>query len=120
MEFEYSDTGICSICAGPLRLEDPTACPRCKVRYHSECWSYNYSRCAVYGCADGGQPRLEELPRTALGSAGTLLHCAFHPANERVLDCRACGRSICSLCDIRVRAGRRVGHYCPSCFEQLL
>jgi hypothetical protein len=113
IEFEYSSSGLCSICAGPLAEDGLVHCPRCKARYHSDCWEYNRSRCAVYGCAPRGEPQVQES-RPAAG--GTLPQCAYHPLNERILDCRGCGRSICSLCDIVVR-GR---HYCPPCYEMFL
>jgi hypothetical protein len=111
IEFEYSSSGICSICAGPLPADGLVSCARCKARYHADCWEYNHSRCAVYGCAPRGEPQ-----RQAHAAGGTLPYCAFHPANERILDCRGCGRSICTLCDIVIR-GR---HYCPVCYEFFL
>src|SRR6185295_18575190 len=73
---------------------------------------YNRSRCAVYGCEPPGEPQLQAGGR----AVGTLPHCAYHPLNERILDCRTCGRSICGLCDIAV-GGR---HYCPVCYENFL
>jgi hypothetical protein len=111
IEFEYSSSGICSICAGPLPADGLVSCPRCKARYHADCWEYNRSRCAVYGCEPRGEPQ-----RQAHVAGGTLPYCAFHPGNERILDCRGCGRSICTLCDIVIR-GR---HYCPVCYEFFL
>lgn len=109
IEFEYSPTGTCSLCMAPLPESGQEECPRCKARYHRDCWEYNHSRCAVYACEPPGEAQV------AAGdvAAGTLPHCAYHPANERILDCRGCGRSICSLCDLVVR-GR---HYCPACTE---
>lgn len=109
--FEYSPAGLCSICAAPLPAEGAAECGRCRARYHGDCWEYNRSRCAVYGCEPRGEPQVP-----VGGPAGTLPHCAYHEANERILDCRGCGRSICALCDIVAR-GR---HYCPVCYEFFL
>lgn len=112
IEFEYSPTGTCCICAAPLAEETPSDCPRCRARYHRDCWEYNRSRCAVYGCEPSGVP---QVPRGSR-AAGTVPTCAYHATNERILDCRGCGRSICEVCDIVVH-GR---HYCPVCYEFFL
>jgi len=113
--FERSESGICCICSGLLQGAGSAACERCKTVYHPECWEYNLRRCAVYGCASGGEPRIPAALVGAAqgGGAGTLPHCAFHENNPRILDCRACGRAICTVCDFRVGNW----HACPLCYE---
>jgi len=40
--------------------------------------------------------------------------CFYHPANEAVVPCDACGRFLCSLCDVEMNNE----HICPACFEK--
>lgn len=40
--------------------------------------------------------------------------CFYHPANQAATACDACGRFLCSLCDLDVD-GR---HLCPACLER--
>jgi hypothetical protein len=40
--------------------------------------------------------------------------CFFHPANRAVLPCDACGRFVCTICDLHV--GSR--HLCPVCLSK--
>jgi hypothetical protein len=39
--------------------------------------------------------------------------CYYHPTKKAVVPCDACGRFLCSLCDVEL-GGR---HLCPSCVE---
>jgi hypothetical protein len=40
--------------------------------------------------------------------------CFFHPVNRAVLPCDACGRFVCTICDLQV--GSR--HLCPVCLSK--
>lgn len=40
--------------------------------------------------------------------------CFYHPRKKAVVPCSACGRFICSLCDVALNGQ----HLCPSCFEK--
>ena len=51
----------CPICATALASEDIVTCPRCKTKHHQDCWKFNDSCCAVYGCA-----MTTEVPQTAV------------------------------------------------------
>jgi len=47
------EAGHCPICGTDERPETLFPCPRCGVKYHSECWEY-FGGCAIYGCEEGG------------------------------------------------------------------
>ena len=58
-----------------------------------------------------------KLPR---GHSGENLHldkeagCFYHPRKKAVVPCSACGRFVCTLCDVALNGQ----HLCPSCFEK--
>ena len=48
---------ICPICSAEILESDETiVCPRCKTRYHKDCWRKN-SGCATYGCSPSNYQR---------------------------------------------------------------
>ena len=40
--------------------------------------------------------------------------CFYHPHKKAVVPCSACGRFVCTLCDVALNGQ----HLCPSCFEK--
>lgn len=96
----------CGKCSQPLSLPLPEA------NIHSPCPSCNADIQVV------AFPAL--IRETMAGEAGkTLLvddesSCFYHPTKQAEVPCDACGRFLCSLCDIDFYGK----HLCPVCFEK--
>jgi len=55
-----------------------------------------------------------DLTASASPQAAAVAKCAYHPLNDSVGFCSACGRTICAQCRM-VQEGRT---YCSNCFQQ--
>ncbi|MDR3401795.1 MAG: hypothetical protein P4L99_04775 [Chthoniobacter sp.] len=92
----------CGTALGPYGLDaaQEAVCPGCRVGLRGQvfrAWSAPPSN------------GLSTFERAMEGEAV----CFFHPANRAVLPCDACGRFLCSICDLPV--GSR--HLCPVCLS---
>jgi hypothetical protein len=83
-----------------INLPDFQECPSCKSRIRAEVF-----------------PAYFRAPER--GSAGEALvldshaSCFYHPQKQAAVVCAACGRFICSLCDVELEGQ----HLCPPCLE---
>ena len=95
----------CTACLGPLRRDifntpGLTSCPSCSVLIRAD----------VFPALVREQPE---------GTSGEVLAiddeagCFFHPNKKAVISCDACGRFLCSLCDVEFDDR----HLCVSCIE---
>ena len=78
-----------------------SACPSCKALLRADVYP------ALY----------KSLP---VGLSGEALHvdkeagCFYHPRKKAVIPCSACGRFLCTLCDVKFNGD----HLCPACLEK--
>ncbi len=97
------------------------SCPRCDTILNPEFINTNEmiacSTCKVLLRADVYPAFFRPLP---LGNAGETLmvdeeaSCFFHPRKKAVVECSACGRFLCTLCDVEFNDQ----HLCPLCLEK--
>jgi len=98
----------------------PIACPNCGAALPDERVDQpRLGRCEICGRA----VRVVTFPLLRVGyvpgRAGESLQadgeasCFYHPHKRAAVPCDACGRFLCSLCDVEL--GRR--HLCPACVE---
>ena len=95
----------CPRCAGPLprTLEELTQlerCGQCGVALEAHVFP------ALFRPVQTAAPAALIV---AEGEAG----CFYHPQKRAVAHCDACGRFVCSLCDVEVNGQ----HLCPACLE---
>lgn len=57
MEYRSSLEGKCGVCLQSLSGDALTYCTKCRSYYHTECWTFNGQKCAVYGCWKSPFPR---------------------------------------------------------------
>lgn len=100
-------------------IAQPIACPKCKAVLGAEFFNQTaWQPCP--SCAN--DLRVEVFPALfreekpvpaerimAEGEAG----CFYHPEKKAAVVCDACGRFLCSLCDVDFNGQ----HLCPSCLE---
>lgn len=96
------------------------ACPKCRLSLNPAAYPLGaFRECSNCGAA----LQIETFPALgrpiAPGQAGQSIvveseaGCFYHPSKQAVIHCAACGRFLCSLCDL----GLSDGHYCPTCVE---
>jgi len=96
------------------------ACPKCNTPLPA--WWVNTRRvqpcpfCGVLSRVDVYTALCREKPQASPGE--TILDpgeagCFFHPGKKAVVTCAACGRFLCSLCDMELEER----HLCPTCLE---
>lgn len=95
----------CGNCSGDLRTvslntAESSACPACYKQVHG----YVYPAWYRPRSATSLQQNAEE------GDAS----CFFHENKKAATACSACGKFVCSLCDIEYSGD----HYCPDCIGQ--
>lgn len=75
-------------------------CPRCQARL---------SLAVFPALGEGLAQGTEAAPILNAGEAA----CFYHAAKRAAVPCDACGRFLCSLCDVELNGH----HYCPPCLE---
>ncbi|HSI14626.1 MAG TPA: hypothetical protein VK961_21420 [Chthoniobacter sp.] len=94
----------CGTALGPYGLDaaNEAACPKCHVGLRGQLFR-------AWWAPPAPVPTEKGMPATE-GDAV----CFFHPTNRAVLPCDACGRFLCSVCDMPL--GSR--HLCPVCLSK--
>lgn len=97
------------------------SCTQCKTPLTSQAIN-TYGMVACSSCS--GLLRADVYPalyrKAPAGQVGETLQmdkeagCFYHPRKKAVIPCAACGRFLCSLCDVEFN-GR---HLCPICLEK--
>ena len=100
----------------------PLTCVKCGLRLETEQLNIGRSsRCLACGAELEVQafPAATRLPAAEPARRGEALtvaddaSCFYHPAKKAAVPCDACGRFLCSLCDIEIGAR----HLCPACVQ---